>query len=163
MTQMIMIGDPGAAGPVPDHRRRPGAARPDRGRGVVAVSDAQRMSEWGATAKPVLTKISTDMYGLASAADNTDLPGLRSTCRTLEGDLDSLDGLLPTPNTGLTTELRGAVDDYRQMTVICRTLSPYSSVDEVNQMTALINSGTAHVVAATEPIKGAVSTASGAR
>jgi hypothetical protein len=122
---------------------------------IPVLTEAQRVREWGLKAYPVIGRIQDDLDGLATSAENMDLPGVRSTCGTLSSDLDDLDGLLPTPNIRLTNELQGAVDDYQAMTAICQTLTLDSSsfVDDITEMTDLMTSGTGHVTAATAILK----------
>jgi hypothetical protein len=117
-----------------------------------AAPSTPSVKSWGTQAQPVLTAIQGDFNDLSAAADGGDYSGMRASCRSLEGNLDDLNGLLPSPDQAVTLELRGAIDDYRQMISICRTLGPSSTTGEVSEMASLLNSGTDHVKAATEAI-----------
>jgi hypothetical protein len=89
---------------------------------------------------------------LSTAVNAQDAAGMTTSCQQLHNAGQRLGATLPSPNSAVTSEMQGAVDNISTATNSCDALGT-GQVD-LNQFNSSINQATAHLLTAQHILQG---------
>jgi uncharacterized membrane protein YdfJ with MMPL/SSD domain len=110
--------------PTPSNKLETGATPTTPG--AHATMDAFRLR-----LNPVMEEVNKNFQWMDGAAGSVDYADLRAACRAIDGTVDKLEGILPSPDAGITGYLRTATKDWRQMAFTCQGISVETPEDVV--------------------------------
>ena len=103
-------------------------SRPASGSAVSAPADALA---WFNKAKGPFTAIQDGLQSASKAMQAQNMDGVHTACQQVLNNSQMLGNTLPSPDAGLTTEVRGAVDELTAAATMCLSPNATSNTDAI--------------------------------
>jgi hypothetical protein len=99
----------------------------------LASSDqAVALAQWRNRAEVAVASMQDSMRDLGIAMKSADYPAIQTNCHKVSDAATAIGSALPSPDSGLTAVMQGAVDSFRAATQSCEILAPGVSDEQVN-------------------------------
>jgi len=122
---------------------------------VRSPQESSPVSSWAAKASDTSQDIQSAVQSAQGAIGAGDVAGAKAACQQMSDANQRLNATLPTPVRALTSEVRGAVDEFGAASSVCLTAGPNAGQAEIDSFTSHLSAATAHFTRAQEIAAGA--------
>jgi len=122
---------------------------------VRSPQESSPVSAWAAKASDTSQDIQSAVQSAQGAIGAGDVAGAKAACQQMSDANQRLNATLPTPVRALTSEVRGAVDEFGAASSVCLTAGPNAGQAEIDSFTSHLSAATAHFTRAQEIAAGA--------